>query len=91
MLGRNMLRAVVHEKKKQKKKEKTKSFFIFDQKSLFLFSAYTKKKPKNGFVFCLFCLFFLIKNHFHVKWTKKKSFCFDLKISLFFYDWSIDA
>jgi hypothetical protein len=23
--------------------------------------------------------------------TKKKSFCFDLKISFFVYDWSIDA
>ncbi len=84
------LRPVVHGKKTGKQTGKNKTVFLFCPKKVD-FCLVHGKQNKKGFVFCLFCVFFLIQNHFHVKWNKKKSFCFDLKISFFVYDWSIDA
>ncbi len=84
-----VLITVVHEKKNRKKTEKTKSFFIFDGKSLFLFSTRGKKRKK--FLFFVFFVFFFYQKPFSCQMDQKKSVCFDLKISLLLYDWSIDA
>ncbi len=73
-------------RKKKQKKTKQNRFSFQTKKSRFLFS--TRKKKQKWSIELL--SFFLIKNHFHVKWNKK-TFCFDLKISFFVYDWSIDA
>jgi hypothetical protein len=78
-------------KKNRKKRKKQNRFSFLTEKSLFCLVHVHGGKNQKMVLILSFLSFFLIKNHFHVKWTKKKSFCFDLKISLFLYDWSIDA
>ncbi len=58
MLGR----AVVHEKKQKKQKKKQNHFSFLTKKVHFCLVH--EKKTKNGFVFCLFWLFFWSKTIF---------------------------